>query len=447
MSVLTNESLLFHLFSFLPKGEMQTCSGVSKSIHQVVQKMPLKLRIEDRGKKLLWIFRPSWKLDKDGQSDRNEMVYPFYKIGSIPPQVRNRVTELTLVMRLVKERLDDYQLESMVDILKDFTNLEYLRVMSTLGPGDAFCHLFKHKNYFPHLRTVFISGYCLDALGADFFGLGDVERSEAEEIAKKYHVITRGSTLLDLVQAAPNIEYLEVCSHAGGSKLEHLLPLAKSLRAIRFCSVSPPIIGDIDEFVKHMPLLQSWDFRASMYLWNRNEEECRAKNADALSKLEAPVWLYHHWYIDCTNWEYSLAHVYFFKCYVSWFCTLQDEDKNRSDLPSLLSIAKAFSLDQMTKGGMGLENIGSRLVKKNVEDGFKSFRRYFLRRKITRNDKPPPLCWGRMLYPLLKHKLLKMQERANRKNFAIYEQGIGVETICISSPHYFYKRVIELLQE
>ena len=120
-SVLTNKDLLVQVFSFLPMNDIQACGFVSKIFYQVIEKeIPLKLRIEDRGKNLLWIFRPSWKLDKHGRSDRDEMVCPFFKIGSIPPKNRKRVTELTLVMMLVQERLDDYDLESMVDILKDF---------------------------------------------------------------------------------------------------------------------------------------------------------------------------------------------------------------------------------------------------------------------------------------------------------------------------------------
>ena len=438
-SVLTNENLLVHVFSFLPMREIPTYRHVSKAFNHAFQnEMPLKLRIEDRGKNLLWIFRPSWKLDKDGQSDRDEMVCPFYKIGFIPPYVRKRVTELTLVMRLVEEHLDEYQLESMIDILQDFTNLEYLRVMSNLGPGDAFCSLFQHKNYFPHLRTVFVSGYCLDFLAEEYVAHSEESEKKRWEVqVQDYNVRTRGSSLPHLVQTAPNIEYLEICTRAQGSTLEHLLPLAKSLRAVRICTL-PGFPGDIDNFVKHMPLLQSWDFRAPFCGFLTYLPENRAKNLDALSTLDASVYVKHHgWYMACTDWDWTLAHIYFFKCYVSWFCNLKDEDKNRCELTSLLSVAKAFSLDQMTKGGMGLENIGSRLVKKNVENGFKSFRRYFFRRDFKRFHSLMSLCW-RISYTYQRIKLCKIQECCSRKHFGIWKGVIGLETLWIAAPHYFY---------
>lgn len=467
-SVLTNKDLLVQVFSFLPMNDIQACGFVSKIFYQVIEKeIPLKLRIEDRGKNLLWIFRPSWKLDKHGRSDRDEMVCPFFKIGSIPPKTRKRVNELTLVMRLVQERLDDYDLESMVDILKDFTNLEYLRVMSSLGPGDTFCSLFQHKSYFPQLRTVFISGYCLDVLGANHPGL--VRHPDGEWLAKEFHFRTRGSTLQDIVQAAPNIEHLEICSEASGSNLRDLIPLSKSLRKFRFTG-QKPIRGDLDDFLTNMPLLHSWDLRNKIMLVEERYAhlDTLSKNLDALSILEAPKYInysirrYHDWYMMCVATDQHLAYIYFFKCYVTWLFTLKDEDKNRSDLNNLLSVWKTFSLDYMTEGTIGSDNIGSRLVKKDIENGLAKFCSYFsdMAYSFQSIGTSPGKRgrWKRMLHLSRRYKIFKIQERYNRQNTWLDCVGsnercnskngawsgcLGLQEVFASIPYYFVNYAVD----
>ena len=225
--VLANDDLLKGIISFLPAIQIPSCHFVSNAWNKATEKVPLGLRIEDRGKKHVWLYRPNWNLRKDGQSDRDEFLLPFYKIGSLPTRVRKRVTKLTLVMRMIDEHVNDYDLESMRDILKGFTNLEDLRVLSSLGDGDSFCSLFQRKNYFQRLHTLSISGYCFDIHSGlvveNEFNL----RNHTEKCTR-----VNGSDIKDIVEAVPNLEHLEIIANAHGCNLTDLLPLSRPFELV-----------------------------------------------------------------------------------------------------------------------------------------------------------------------------------------------------------------------
>ena len=153
----------------------------------------------------------------------------------------------------------------------------------------------------------------------------------------------------------------------------------------------------------------------------------------------------------CSGTEHWLDYIYFFKCYVTWLFTLKDEAKNRSDLNSLLSVWKTFSLDYMTEGTIGSDNIGSRLVKKDIENGFAKFCSYFSGRAYSfqsiRTSPRKRDRWRRMLYLSRRYKIFKTQERyyrnclgsderCNSKNGA-WSGCLGFQEVFVSIPYYF----------
>jgi len=362
-----NQDILAKIFEYVPVGkQLLSCSLVSKTWHATFsEKVPLKLRIEDRGNKQLWFFRPSWNLSRDGQSDRDELLYPFHKIGSIPSSVRMRVTELTLVMRMIPEHAEKYDLASMVDILKDFRNLEYLRIMSELGIGDIFCSLFIGKvNYFLRLRTLWISGYVLD------------------------------SRIRGLVKAAPNLEHLEISSRARGCDLTDLLPLAGSLRALRIRTGSwrrpaheadrKCMGGDVDAFLARMPLLRSWDFSIGEYFTSRNRSANACRNTEALSAEDSQSYG-QGWRFLGNDYQIWLAMniaetrtvVLFFERFVDWFLKLEQKDKRR--IARLMRVTEWNRLfHRTTNRAICFESIGDKKVQADVLVGLEKFKREYM---------------------------------------------------------------------
>jgi hypothetical protein len=368
-SVFGNQDVLAKMFDYVPaRDKLLSCSFVSRTFHATIsEKVPLKLRIEDRGDKQLWFFRPSWNLSRDGQSDRDEVLYPFYKIDSIPSSIRMRVTELTLVMRMVPEHAEKYDLASMVDILKDFRNLEYLRIMSELGIGDCFCDLFIGKvNYFLRLRTLWISGYKLDW------------------------------RIKSLVMAAPNLEHLEISSRARGCDLIDLLPLAGSLRALRIRTGSwrRPVHdadrkcmgGNVDDFLVRMPSLQSWDFSIGEYFTFRNRSANACHNTEALSAEDSQTygqgWLFlgndfQIWL--AMNIAETRAVVLFTERFVNWFLKLEKKEKRHKSISRLIRVAEWNGLLQRTtKRAICWENIGDKKVQADVLAGLEKFKHEYM---------------------------------------------------------------------
>jgi len=306
---------------------------VSTSWRDAVRTIPLAMRIEDRNKNQIWYHRPS--LNISDEYNKNEapktINCPLYNIGCLPMSVRGRVKKLTAVLRLAKQHTHRYDLNSIRDLLKGFSRLESLTLISELGPGDFFVSVFRHPNSLPSLRQLRVIQYLLHGQ------LGHV------------------------VKAAPNLESLRTTTILEYCSLGELLPLSKSLRTIQICNDdcrtreypgyyyegdskgfwmnhSHGCWGDVDQFISQMPLLEAWHFGKGQFVLGRQQPA--VKNHHLLDPIE-------NWgptsrknirvFKNMRSHDRNQGRKSFLDRYLHWYLGLKEEDKRRPEIHDLFT--------------------------------------------------------------------------------------------------------------
>ena len=105
-----------------------------------------KMRIEARKKNQIWVQPPSYNISKH---DETTVHSQFHRTDIIPMSVQGWVTKLTVVLKFVEIYSNQYDLETITNILVGFSALEVLTIVHVANPCGTFCNLFCHPNGFP----------------------------------------------------------------------------------------------------------------------------------------------------------------------------------------------------------------------------------------------------------------------------------------------------------
>lgn len=231
-SALTCKDITTNIISYLPmKEQIKSCMFVSIFWRDVINTLPLTIRIEDRNKHQLWEYDPILNVSSDG-SLNNEVHCPLYSIDVLPLSVRRKITKLTLVLRLVKKHTHRYNLDSILNLFEGFSKLEDLTIIRE----------------------------------SELYGL-DVLNHPLPSL-KKFKVAYDGYSqhIQSLVSVAPNLEHINT-HRLHYDDLGHLLSLSGSLQKIQTHVLLGAEVLDyndeglnplVDGFIDEMPSLISW---------------------------------------------------------------------------------------------------------------------------------------------------------------------------------------------